>query len=132
MRRRLTALAIAVAATLVGVGDARAHHSFAVFFDGDKTVTINGVVKDFEFANPHGLIDLLATTNGKPVDWRVETNAPVLLRRRGWTKDSIKVGDKITIEGWAARDGSNYLRLRRAMGPDGTPIGSAFVPGEQK
>jgi hypothetical protein len=132
MRRVLAAFAIAMTATGVVVGGASAHHSFAVFFDGDKTVTINGVVKDFEFANPHGLIELLVLTNGKAENWRVETNAPVLLRRRGWTKDSIKVGDKITIEGWAARDGSNYLRLRKALGADGAPIGSSFVPGEQK
>jgi hypothetical protein len=121
---------VIVLAALLAPGVADAHHSFAVFFDGARTTTVTGVVKDFQFSNPHGLIDLVVTRDGKAEAWKVETNAPVLLRRRGWTKDSIKVGDRIVIEGWAARDGSNYLRLKRAMAADGTPIGQPFGQGD--
>jgi hypothetical protein len=122
--------AFMAAATLAGASFA--HHSFAVFFDGDKTVQVTGVVKQFVFSNPHGLIDLVVDKDGKPEAWRVETNAPVLLRQRGWTPDSLKVGDKVVITGWAARDGSNYVRLKSATHPDGTPIGQSFAPSGQQ
>src|SRR6185436_16646502 len=78
-----------------------AHHSFAVFFDSQKSVTISGVVKEFQFVNPHGLIRLVVQTkDGQTEEWRIETNSPSILRRRGWSPDVIKVGEKITVEGW--------------------------------
>jgi hypothetical protein len=133
MRRSLIGLAVA-AGTLAAAGAAGAHHSFAVFFDGDKTTTKTGVVKTFQFTNPHGIIEMVVTDGGKAQTWRVETNAPVLLRRRGWTPTIIKAGDRVTIDGWPARDGSNYMRLRAARDGAGKPIGSpiASVQAEQK
>jgi hypothetical protein len=128
--RRL--LAGAALCSALAAGSATAHHSFAVFFDQDKSVSITGVVTEFRFTNPHGVIQMTVGQGGKAEVWKVETNAPVLLRRRGWSKDSVKVGEKITIEGWPARDGSRYLRVRRALGPDGKPIGTAAVPSEER
>jgi len=129
MRRRTLTLALI---TALSAGAAQAHHSFAVFFDGDKVITVTGVVRSFVFSNPHGVIELVVDKNGTPEIWRAETNAPVLLRSRGWTPDIIKVGDKITIVGWAARDGSNYIRLRQAAREDGTPIGKSFGQSDTK
>ncbi len=111
-------------AALAAVGTATAHHSFAVFFNTDvKLVKISGVVQDFQLRNPHGTITLLVPHAGRNIIWRAETNSPSLLRRRGWTPDIIHVGDKVTLEGWPARDGSRYMRLKSAIGPDGKPIG---------
>jgi len=62
--------------------------------------------------------------------WRVETNAPVVLQRRGWSRTSLHAGDQIHIEGWPARDGKPYLRLRSATTLEGRPIGQAFSAGE--
>ena len=62
---------------------------------------------------------------GRTREWRAETNAPVVLQRRGWTRASIKPGETITIDGWASRDGKPYIRLRRAVHADGRLIGSA-------
>jgi hypothetical protein len=103
-----------------------AHHSFAVFFSSDKDVTpITGVVKEYHFTNPHGIIEIIVPGKGGPdQDWKVETNSPSILIRRGWSKDSLKPGDVVTVHGWPARDGSKYMRLRDAQRADGSPIGT--------
>lgn len=132
MRKGRPLAAAVFASAMAMAGASAAHHSFAVFFQGDNTIQITGVVKQFVFSNPHGLIDLEVDKGGKIEAWRVETNAPVLLRQRGWTPDSLKVGDKVIITGWAARDGSNYVRLKSATHPDGSPIGQSFAPGGQQ
>jgi hypothetical protein len=105
---------------------AQAHHSFAVFFDPAKEVTITGKVTSFRFTNPHGTIALEVTdAQGKVTQWRAETNAPVVLQRRGWTRDSVKAGQQITIDGWPSRDGKPYIRLRRAVDGNGRLVGTA-------
>lgn len=113
----------AVAAALFAAG-AQAHHSFAVYFDGNKIITLEGTVKSFRFTNPHGLLVIdVVDEQGRHVEWRSETNAPVVLMRRGWTRTSLKAGDRVTIDGWPARDGKPYLRLRSAKDSSGQVIG---------
>src|ERR1700733_4731963 len=76
---------------------APAHHSFAVFFDTDSQLRkVTGVVKEFHFTNPHGVVTLAVAEGDRQVIWRAETNSPSILRRRGWTADSLHVGEKIT------------------------------------
>jgi hypothetical protein len=112
---------------------APAHHSFAVFFDTDSQLRkVTGVVKEFRFTNPHGVLTLAVADGDHQVIWRAETNSPSILRRRGWTADSLHVGEKITIEGWPARDGSKYLRLRAATRANGEPVGKAPTPVQEK
>ena len=107
------------------VGPAAAHHSFAVFFDDTKSVTISGSVTEFRFTNPHAIIEITRKTPpGQVETWRAETNAVTLLRRRGWTAESLKAGDMVTIDGWPSRDGSRYLRVRRVVKSDGTVLGA--------
>jgi hypothetical protein len=123
MFRRASALA---ALALFAATGAQAHHSFAVYFDPGKMVTITGKVTAFRFTNPHGLIVLDVTgADGKVSEWRAETNAPVVLTRRGWTRNAIKPGETVTIEGWASRDGKPYIRLRSAKDAQGRMIGTA-------
>ena len=125
--RRLPIAALAGGLALTD-GAAEAHHSFAVFFSSDQDVIpLTGVVKEFHFTNPHGIIKIVVPAGaGKPEqDWTLETNSPSILVRRGWNKDIMKVGDVITVQGWPARDGTNYMRLRNASRADGTPIGTA-------
>ena len=132
MRIRIAALVASLVAASMG-SVAIAHHSFAVFFDGDKTVTVSGTVTEFQFRNPHGLIRVVTrNADGNEVQWRAETNSPSILERRGWAKDSLKAGDAIRIEGWPARDGSNYLRMRKVTRADGTPVGVPFDAPEVK
>lgn len=114
----------ALLVVLLGAG-ASAHHSFVVFFDDKTIVKVTGAVTGFRFTNPHAIIDFRVTTaQGQAEAWRAETNAVTILRRRGWTKDSLVVGDVITVEGWPARDGSKYMRMRTVTKADGTVLGT--------
>lgn len=126
MRSKLFLVALGLSVTAGAWG----HHSFAVFFDSQKSVTISGVVEEFQFVNPHGLIRLLVRKEGggDAEEWKVETNSPSILRRRGWSPDIIKKGEMITVEGWQARDNSHWARLRKASRANGEPIGKAFEP----
>jgi hypothetical protein len=123
-----------IAALLVlGCATAFAHHSFAVFFDSERMIRIEGTVEDFQFRNPHGLIRMkVMQKDGTAVDWKAETNSPSILERRGWKKDSLKAGDAIVVEGWPARDGSHYMRMRSVVRADGSPVGVPFETTEQK
>jgi hypothetical protein len=117
---------IGAAVLALGGSGALAHHSFAVFFDPSKEVKITGKVTSFRFTNPHGTIALeVADAQGRITQWRAETNAPVVLQRRGWTRESVKAGQQITIEGWPSRDGKPYIRLRRAVDGNGRLVGTA-------
>lgn len=123
----MRALSIAAGALALALpGAAPAHHSFAVFFDAQKTVTIKGKVTQYRFTNPHGTIALdVKKPDGSVEKWRAETNAPVILTRRGWTRDSVKPGDEVTITGWPSRDGRPYVRLSEMRDAAGKPIGTA-------
>jgi Family of unknown function (DUF6152) len=127
---------LAVATLTLGLLIARsasAHHSFAVFFDtNDHLQKVTGIVKEFRFTNPHGVVTLVVTEGNKEVIWRAETNSPSFLRRRGWTPDSLHVGDKVTLEGWPARDGSHYIRIRSATRANGEPIGTGPASIQEK
>jgi hypothetical protein len=115
---------LALAALAIVPGVALAHHSFAVFFDGQKSITITGVVTEFKFVNPHGVIVLqVKTKDGAMEEWKVETNSPSILRRRGWAPDSLTAGETITVEGWPGRNDAHYARLRAAKRANGEPIG---------
>jgi hypothetical protein len=110
-------------------GAALAHHSFAVFFDTDSQLRkVTGVVKEFRFSNPHGVVTLAVKQGGREIIWRAETNSPSILRRRGWTAQSLHLGETITVEGWPARDGSNYMRLRSATHANGEAVGTQPTP----
>jgi Family of unknown function (DUF6152) len=112
---------------------ALAHHSFAVFFDESHMTSVRGVVTEFQFRNPHGIIRLRVTgADGSTQDWKAETNSPSILERRGWTKTSLKPGEVIQVEGWLARDGSHYLRMRAVKRADGAPVGIPFESVEQQ
>lgn len=115
---RIAALAVLALAAAI---PASAHHSFAVYFDPEQTVTLHGTVSAFRFTNPHGL--LVVDVDG--AEWRAETNAPVVLRRRGWSRTSLQAGQEITLSGWRARDGRRYLRLREVRDEQGQLIGNA-------
>lgn len=117
---------MAVALALLIPAAAQAHHSFAAFFDPEKIITLKGKVTQFRFTNPHGTIALAVKgADGKTREWRIETNAPVVLMRRGWTRTSFKAGDELTVEGWPSRDGKPYMRLRAAKDAKGRLVGTA-------
>jgi hypothetical protein len=122
MAKVLTSLALAA---LLGGSAVSAHHSFAVFFDDTKTIEITGSVTEFRFSNPHAIISLeIKNKAGATEEWKAETNAVTLLKRRGWTKDSLKPGEVVTINGWPSRDGANDRRMQTIKKADGTVLGT--------
>jgi hypothetical protein len=84
----------------------RAHHEMAAEFDDKKPVTLRGTVTRFEWNNPHVFVFIDARVNNETANWAVEFASPSDLRKVGWTRDSVKVGDTVTAEGNLARDGS--------------------------
>jgi hypothetical protein len=107
-----------------------AHHSFAVHFEADANLEIKGVVKDFRFSNPHGILNFTVTgADGQVQEWRAETNSPNVLRRRGWSKDALQPGEEITVLGFPARDGTHYLRISKVTFADGRElVGQGAAP----
>jgi len=121
MASRFSPLALVAAA--LAAAPAVAHHSFAVHFVADRLITVNGTVDEFTFRNPHGVLMLTAKgEDGAAQQWKIETNSPNILRRRGWTETSIKAGDVVSVEGYPARDGSNFMRVYRVTYPDGREL----------
>jgi hypothetical protein len=108
MRRGLSATLLAAFAAL----PAAAHHSFAIY-DQSKTITIRGSVKTFQWSNPHCVIWVLAQPpgGGEPEEWSVETTSPGVLTRFGWTRNSVKPGDRVSVELAPLRDGAHGGRL---------------------
>jgi hypothetical protein len=93
-----------------------AHHELRAEFDEQKTVSLRGMVTRFEWDNPHALLYLDVTgPSGQIVNWTVEWASPLELRRAGWARETLKVGDAVTVQGWPARDGSNLVSGRTVV-----------------
>jgi hypothetical protein len=87
---------------------ANAHHSFSAVFDVETPVNVSGTVTKVEWMNPHAWIYVdVEGENGNFVNWEFELGSPNGLRRRGWSRDTVKVDDVIRVSGYRARDGSN-------------------------
>jgi len=108
MRTRM-AVFVAAFGLLVAAAPAVAHHAFSAEFDRDKPIKATGVVTKVEWMNPHiwFYIDVKDEKTGKVTNWGWEMGSPNGLMRRGWTRNSMKIGDTVTVEGSAAKDGSN-------------------------
>jgi hypothetical protein len=89
-----------------------AHHSFAAEFDASKPIKLTGTVTKIEWMNPHTYFYIDVTENGKTENWGMEMGSPNGLMRQGWTRNSMKVGDSVTVEGSRAKDGSNIGNAR--------------------
>jgi hypothetical protein len=112
MRTKFAAFA-ALVGVIVGTGSVLAHHSFAAEFDAGKPLTLKGIVTKIEWQNPHTYFYLDVTaTDGKVVNWGMEMGSPNGLMRQGWTRNTLKIGDAVTVEGSAAKDGTNVGNAR--------------------
>ena len=102
---------------------AEAHHSFAAQYDGNKPVTLKGVVTRVEWMNPHARFYIdVKEADGKVVNWNLELASPNYLKRAGWSSTSLKQGDEVSVEGSLARSGANMANARLVILADGTRV----------
>lgn len=116
------AAALALGLLAAGAAPALAHHSFAMF-DNQKTVTLEGTVKEFQWTNPHTWIQVVVKdAAGREAEWSIEGGSPNGLSRDGWSRTALKPGDKVVLQIHPLKDGSNGGSLVSAA-VDGKRIG---------
>jgi hypothetical protein len=114
----LVTAALALAAT-----GTRAHHAFSPVYDEARTITTAGVVTEFRFVNPHTMLLMDVTDDtGKVASWTVEFPGRLNLSEFGWTAESIKSGERITVIGNPTHTGSSRMFFRRIVRADGTEL----------
>ena len=118
MNRSFLIVALTVVGLLSAVGSADAHHSWQL--DHSKLLTLSGTVSRFDFANPHvQLYFQVKEDNGTVDTWQAGGPSPNQLARGGWSRDSVKPDDRITVVGYRNKDGSKILRFDTVTLPGG-------------
>jgi hypothetical protein len=113
----VTGIAIALLAP-----PALAHHSFAMF-DADKTVEMQGTVKEFQWTNPHSWLEVMVERDGKATQWSLEMSSPSTLSRDGWRPKTVVLGDKVTVTMHPMKDGSPGGQFVSIKLPTGQVLG---------
>ena len=125
---RLARWSGAAAALLLSCPVALAHHSFAMFDLGEE-VTVEGVVKEFQFTNPHVWIQMMVPDGkGGETEWSIESGAPGMMIRAGWKSSTLKVGDRITLTMHPLKSGKPSGSLVKVTVPDGRLLGGGGGP----
>lgn len=124
MKKLLVALCLLVPGLM-------AHHSMAGF-DRTQSKSLEGIVKDFAWQNPHAWIELEVTADGKTVVWNFEMTAPAYLARAGWKKTTLKPGDKVTVVGNPLKTGEPGALFVSVTLADGTKMGERAAPAAGK
>ena len=112
---RISFVLVVAVALLAAGGQVTAHHGSSNY-DLSKAVSVKGTITQFDFVNPHSAIHLEAKDDkGNSEQWLIEADSPNNLARAGWTRDSLKPGDQVTIVGNRLKDGSKVMRLQKVI-----------------
>ena len=112
-----------VTSTVFFAAPTQAHHSFAAEFDATKPVEVKGTIVKLAWTNPHAHIHMTVTeAGGKETPWDFELGSPNALIRRGWSSQILKPGDKVTVSGYLAKDGSHLANARSMTLSDGRTL----------
>lgn len=130
MKSRVLAVLVAAMALCASAVPVFAHHSFAAEFDTAKPVNLTGVVTKVEWMNPHTYfyVDVKDAQSGKVTNWACEMGSPNGLTRQGWTRNTLKVGMVVSLEGTQAKDGTKRANARNVT-VDGKKLGAASSEG---
>ena len=122
MRAKLVVLVAAIS-LLASAVPVFAHHAFAAEYDAKKPVTLKGKVTQVDWTNPHARFYIDVTDEkGNVTNWNLELASPNVLRRNGWSRTSLQVGDQVTIEGSQAKDGSKMANARTVTLANGKKV----------
>lgn len=126
MRLRIVMLVVGAVIAAIGLGRPvvlEAHHAFSAEFDANKPILLKGTVSGVEWVNPHVWIHVeVQTAGGKTEPWAIEAGTPNVLFRRGITKQSLKAGTAVTVDGYRAKDGSRRANGREVRLADGSKL----------
>ena len=115
----------------IAAAQATAHHSFAAEYDAAKPVTLKGTVTRIEWTNPHARFYVdVKDPDGTVVNWNLELASPNVLVRQGWTRQSLKIGDEITVTGSSAKDGSKMANARNVTLAGGKRVFAGSPAGD--
>ena len=121
--RLLRGLLFAIPALMLFAASASSHHSFAPVYDDKRVIMVTGVVTQFKFVNPHAMMFMEVTDGtGKVAKWTVEFAGSLNLSEVGWTAQSIKAREKVTVTGNPTHTESQRLFFRKLVRPDGTEL----------
>ncbi len=112
--KRIVFVGVFAVAVLAAAVATRAHHSFSAEFDANKPVKLTGIVTKVEWTNPHVwfYINVKDEKTGEVSNWGAEMGPPHGLQRRGWRRDTLKIGEEVTVEGSLAKNGSKRMNAR--------------------